>query len=247
MEVDMFLQNKYTTWYNQIIENAKFRVLAGYKESHHIVPKSLGGSDELNNLIELTAREHFVCHLLLLKMLTGTHRYKMQKAAIMMINRVGPGQDRYKCTGRIYEILKKSIEVPPHTRKKMGVSQKERFKTHPGTFLGKTHSANTRKKMSISASKPKSEAWKLSASNNRKGRAAPNKGISQSEETKKKISVASKGERNGFFGKHHSAEQRQRKREEKLASPKKICYYCNKEVDAMNYGRWHGDRCKSKK
>lgn len=245
--MDMFLHNKYTKWYNQIIENAKSRTLDGYKESHHIIPKSLGGANETTNLIELTAREHFICHLLLLKMVTGEHQYKMQKAAVMMVNRVGPRQERYKCTSRIYEILKKSIDVPLATRKKMGVSQKERFKTQSGTFIGKTHTANTRKKMSISASKPKSLAWKLSASNNRKGREAPNKGIPQSEETKKKISAASKGERNGFFGKHHSDEQRQRKREEKLASPKKICYYCSKEVDAMNYGRWHGDRCRSKK
>ena len=55
------------------------------------------------------------------------------------------------------------------------------------------------------------------------------------------------GEKNGFFGKHHSPEQRAKKSKEKLESPKKICYYCNKEVDAMNYGRWHGDKCKQRK
>lgn len=245
--MDMFLQNKYTKWYNQIIENAKSRDLDSYKESHHIIPKSLGGSDDPDNIIELTAREHFICHLLLLKMVEGPLQYKMHKAVIMMANSFGPGQHRYKTTSRIYEILKKSVEVPIEVREKMSTSQKERFKTQSGTFLGKTHSVKTRKKMSESASKPKSLAWKLSASKNRKGRQAPNKGIPQAEETKKKISEAVSGEKNGFFGKHHSIEQREKKRQEKLASPKKICYYCNKTVDAMNYGRWHGDRCKSKK
>lgn len=38
-----------------------------YCEKHHIIPKSLGGSDDQSNLIMLTAREHFIAHRLLLK------------------------------------------------------------------------------------------------------------------------------------------------------------------------------------
>lgn len=243
----MFLQNKYTNYYYQIINKAKNRILTGYKEDHHIIPKSLKGNDEPENIVSLTAREHFICHLLLVKMVEiGPVQYKMYKAASMMANVAGRGQERYKVSSRVYEILKKSIDVPLEVRQKMSVAQKERFNEQSGTFLGKSHSKSTREKMSIAASKPKSLEWKLSASANRKGKQAPNKGIPQTAETKKKISDAVKGEKNGFYGKHHSEEQRQRKREEKLASPKKICYHCNKEVDAMNYGRWHGDKCKSK-
>lgn len=36
-----------------------------YYESHHIVPKCLGGSDTKDNKVLLTAKEHFVCHKLL--------------------------------------------------------------------------------------------------------------------------------------------------------------------------------------
>ena len=36
-----------------------------YKEKHHVIPKCLGGLNEKSNLIELTAREHFLCHCLL--------------------------------------------------------------------------------------------------------------------------------------------------------------------------------------
>jgi len=36
-----------------------------YYEKHHIVPKSLGGSNSTKNLILLTAKEHFIAHLLL--------------------------------------------------------------------------------------------------------------------------------------------------------------------------------------
>jgi hypothetical protein len=248
----MFLQNKYTRWYHCIIQNAKSRIVDGYTESHHIIPKSLGGSDTVDNLVILTAREHFVCHLLLTKMVKGAMQYKMHKAATMMAYRNGPGQERYKTTGKIYEMLKKSVQVPLDTRQKMGKSQKERFANQPGTFLGKTHSANTRKKISDAASKPRSDAWKLSASKNRKGKIPHNQGKSFEElygkERANQIKAKQRhvGTDNGFYGKHHTAEQRAKKSKEKLESPKKICYHCSKEVDAMNYGRWHGDKCKKR-
>ena len=55
----------YTRIYNQIIERAQNRKLDGYVEKHHIVPKCIGGLDVKENLVELTAREHFLCHRLL--------------------------------------------------------------------------------------------------------------------------------------------------------------------------------------
>ena len=63
-----FLQNKYTKWYFNIISKAQNRDTLGYVEKHHIIPKSLGGNNEQTNLVKLTAREHFVCHWLLTKM-----------------------------------------------------------------------------------------------------------------------------------------------------------------------------------
>ena len=46
----MFLNNKYTHWYEAIIKNCCSRHEGnfpdGYYEEHHIVPKSLGGSNE---------------------------------------------------------------------------------------------------------------------------------------------------------------------------------------------------------
>ena len=74
----MYLTNKYTKWYENIIAKARQRVNAetDYFEKHHIIPKSLGGSNDSSNLVKLTAKEHFVCHLLLTKMLTGSARKK---------------------------------------------------------------------------------------------------------------------------------------------------------------------------
>ena len=76
----MYLQNKYTKWYYSIINTAKTRVTNLYVERHHIIPKSLGGNDSKDNIVALTAREHFVCHLLLTKMTTGEFKYKMLSA-----------------------------------------------------------------------------------------------------------------------------------------------------------------------
>ena len=76
----LFINNKYTVWYYSIITNAKNRTKDSYTEKHHIVPRSMGGDNSLDNLVALTAREHFICHLLLTKMTEGENRYKMLSA-----------------------------------------------------------------------------------------------------------------------------------------------------------------------
>jgi len=59
----------YQTIYNTIIKRAKNRVLYGtFIESHHIIPRSEGGSNKKENKVELTPKEHHLCHLCLIKM-----------------------------------------------------------------------------------------------------------------------------------------------------------------------------------
>lgn len=58
----------YKKIYQNIIDKRKLETPESYTETHHILPKSLGGSDEPENLVKLTAREHFICHYLLAKM-----------------------------------------------------------------------------------------------------------------------------------------------------------------------------------
>ena len=81
------IQNKYTNWYLKIIENAKMRILCdnAYHETHHIIPKSLGGTNIKDNLVKLTAKEHFICHLLLVKMVIGDAKRKMAYASWQML------------------------------------------------------------------------------------------------------------------------------------------------------------------
>jgi hypothetical protein len=98
------LTNKYSKTYFAITSTAKQRTTEGYTELHHIVPQSMGGSNDKENLVELTAREHFICHWLLIKMTEGKDRSKMLYAlnGMKAENRY---QQRYntKITARVYE------------------------------------------------------------------------------------------------------------------------------------------------
>lgn len=78
--MSLFLANKYTNWYMSIVANSKY--VEGYGEEHHIIPKSIGGSNSKTNLVNLTAREHYVCHLLLTKMCSDPEHSKKMKFAL---------------------------------------------------------------------------------------------------------------------------------------------------------------------
>lgn len=105
----MYLQNKYTTWYFSIISNAKSRNITEYTEQHHIVPVSLGGKNNKDNLVRLTAREHYICHLLLVKMTQGIHKKSMSYALWMMTNASAKHQLRYTAKSKLYEFARKNF------------------------------------------------------------------------------------------------------------------------------------------
>jgi hypothetical protein len=112
------LTNKYSKTYFAITSNAKQRITGGYTELHHIIPQSMGGSNDKENLVELTAREHFICHWLLIRMTEGEDRSKMLYAlnGMKAENRY---QQRYhtKITARVYE--KYRIEHAENHSKRM--------------------------------------------------------------------------------------------------------------------------------
>ena len=81
------LEVKYTNWYFNIINDCKANPPQNvYTERHHIVPESLGGSSDDSNMVTLTAKQHFICHLLLTKMFKPKtfEYYKMIHAFCMM-------------------------------------------------------------------------------------------------------------------------------------------------------------------
>lgn len=79
----------YQKIYDSIIENAKQRnwtrkTAPIYVEYHHIVPRSLNGSDSADNLVFLTYQEHFLGHWLLYKSSVGINKSKMANAWFRM-------------------------------------------------------------------------------------------------------------------------------------------------------------------
>jgi len=115
----------YLKIYNNLIQKAQLRIAPnGYVEKHHILPKSLGGSDDLKNLVTLTAREHFLAHLLLAKHYGGT-----QWTAVVLFKT----KKRTYLNSRLYEKAK--------TESRKALSLKK---------LGKKFSDETKKKMSSS-------------------------------------------------------------------------------------------------
>ena len=114
----VFLENKYTRWYNNIINRGLDRELPTvYTEKHHIVPKCLGGSNFSINLVILTAKEHFICHLLLTKMVSRDNNRKVLFAFRQMSYQSG-NQERY-INSRLFESIKKNITHSDESKKKM--------------------------------------------------------------------------------------------------------------------------------
>lgn len=95
----------YQKIYNQIVEKAKNRMLEGYKEKHHIIPKCLGGNNDKDNLIELTAREHFLCHMLLCEIYPNENKLK-HALFLMAIGKQKIKEKTYVIGSRVYERLK---------------------------------------------------------------------------------------------------------------------------------------------
>lgn len=134
----LFIDNKYTRWYYNIINAAKSRKInSGYTENHHIIPKSLGGTNEFDNLVLLLPREHYIAHLLLIKMVNGEAKMKMSFALRCMSNFQNKYHQRYVPPSKIYEIAKK-FAIAATIEKNTG---------HPGYL--KFHTNEAREKISI--------------------------------------------------------------------------------------------------
>lgn len=179
----IFIDNKYTHWYYAIICKAQSRLIQHtYTESHHIIPKSLGGSNKKENLVKLTAREHFVCHWLLTKMVAKCHQSKMLYALYCMTHVKTNDQIRYLPSARKCSEFKgawrNSIQGRQAHNKGKPMSEEQKLKLREAN-LGKTYTRSEEylQKQSL-AQKGKSRG---------KGRVSNRKGIKMSEEQKQKI------------------------------------------------------------
>jgi hypothetical protein len=247
--------NKYTRWYNQIVKRAKFRIIDDYTESHHIIPESMGGPDTPENLVELTAREHFICHWLLVKMTTGEDHWKMVNA-LRMMRAEKSGQKRYKTkiTARVYENLKKEYSTLQSERKRgennpmygdKFYRSEEGKQRQREAILGENNGAKKQEaRQKIAESKlgkiraPFSEEWRARMSESKLGEKNNRYGVEVSEETRRRIGDRIRGRRQTDEEKARRAEANRGK-----VKPKLLCPHCQQMIAVNTYPRWHGDQC----
>lgn len=146
----MFLNNKYSTWYYNIINKSKNRLLIGYKEKHHILPRCLGGKNTKDNLAILTAREHFIVHMLLCKFTKGEAKMKMSYAFHAMCT--FKNAERYnKINSRLVEKIRSNFKFTKEHKQKISKAQiGNKRAVGNKNNLGRKFSKETRLKMSKS-------------------------------------------------------------------------------------------------
>lgn len=162
----IFIQNKYTNWYYNIINKSinrnlssrrQAKLILGYVELHHIKPKSLGGDDSKQNTVYLTAKEHFVCHNLLTRMLADKKQTAKMKKALEMMTLTNKSHDRYSLCARQYEKIRNDASIAhsllltgkygrKHSEDTRKLISSKRIGS-PGTFTGKKHSESSLTKM----------------------------------------------------------------------------------------------------
>lgn len=140
-----FINNKYSRIYFSIIQRATSRDLDCYSEKHHIIPKSLGGSNGPENLVNLSAREHYICHRLLVKMTSGISKRKMSRAfwAMCVLDKT---HSRHIPNSRVFQLAKEEY-IKTLVGRKLTAETKEKIRK---SNLGKIQSEDTKRKRAVS-------------------------------------------------------------------------------------------------
>lgn len=134
-------KNKYSKWYYSIVHKAQSRAISPDipVEKHHILPRSLGGSNDPTNLVKLTLREHFICHSLLVKMTENKDRNKMVYALWKMCHSTKSKLKAFKLNSRKYNAVKSlmstartSDDFTPEWRAKISASRKGKSSWNKG-------------------------------------------------------------------------------------------------------------------
>jgi len=179
-----------------LIDNARNRKLPleQYKERHHIIPQSLGGSNDKSNLVWLTGREHALCHWALLKMTEGENRAKMSYAFNGM-NAENEFQQRYhsRIITRAYE--RHRIEhAKVHSERMKGKTAWNKGRKLEGEEL-EQHLERTRNRIIDPVKQAEGQLKRI----------AKVTGQKRTEETKIKMSIASTGKLKGAMSDDHKA------------------------------------------
>ena len=244
---------------------------AGYTETHHITPRALGGGDDEDNLVELTAREHFVAHLLLAKI----HGGAMWAAAAYMSRGGVKSASGVRCSSRLYAML--SREDASWRREAYSGCNNPFFgQKHDGEALSKMRKPRRNKSglfgrklpwvgaviASVLTYRPRAVTVDTAVRDRIDGMFAKdaallrlNKHLRQREAQQKVArdhtgannpnygnGAAISGESNPMWGKTHKQSTLDKISEK--AKRTLACPHCGKESNIANAHRWHFDNCK---
>lgn len=170
--------------YQKFVGALQGQPVDGYCEVHHIVPRSLGGSDDADNLIRLTARQHYVAHWMLSRAMGGS----AARAFFMMsnfgkygtVNSTTYEKARKEYAKQVSIQMQENPNVPeftPEHREKLRQAK-------VGKKLSAEHRANVGKSQ---IGRKLSEEHKRKISESKKGIATRGYGWQHSEETKMKM------------------------------------------------------------
>lgn len=206
--------------YLKFIDSLKGQTVNGYCEVHHIVPKSLGGTDDKDNLIKLTARQHYVAHWILARALGGS----AARAFFMMSN-----------FGRYGKVNSKTYDIARAEYSKLASEQMQ------GRTMPPVSDATREKQRQAKLGR------KLSPEHIEKVRQAST-GRVVSEETKRKVSEAKKGKGNGRTGYKQTEATKQKIIQANFNRPIIQCPHCLKTMkDHGGAKRWHFSNCREQR
>lgn len=207
----------YQKIYNNLMERRKVSPFIGYTEKHHIIPRCLGGSDDKENLVALSGREHFIAH----RLLTKFNSYPGLKQAFGMMCLTNKGRD-YHVSSKLYE-LGRTLLSEAMTGREMPQETRDRIReTMLGRKFSDAHIERMRKPKSVEAKVNISKA-KVGKLNPMYGTISPTKDVPHTSET---CSLISENTKKG--------------------TEYPPCPHCGKKVNKGNALRWHYDKCKFK-
>lgn len=182
----------YHKHYDRLIERARDRaVVYCYVESHHVVPRCMGGSNDESNLVLLTPEEHYVAHQLLVKM--HPENTNLVYAAHMMAINAGSQPRNNKMYGwlrrRYSKVVSENMLGKPKTEEhKQNIS-----KALTGKSKSKEHVQKMRERTvgnDIWTGKKRPEHSALMKARGIKPPIGAHKGYKHSEESKQKMREA---------------------------------------------------------
>ena len=157
-----------------------------YYEKHHIIPKSCGGSNNKENLILLTFKEHYVAHLLLTKIYDGELKRKML-FALWQLTRGYKSKSHRILSASQYKICKEA-----NVHASIGKKNSEETKIKIGKNNVGKHFKSDKEKEKMSKLRMGKKLSQDQKDNIKKTREKNGTNII-TEETRKKMSIASFG------------------------------------------------------